>query len=144
MSNEKRIMGRCFCGAVEISVAGSPAAMGYCHCASCRHWSASPINAFTLWAPDAVKVTRGAELVASYKKTDNSERCWCKACGGHLFTRHPAWQLIDVYAAIIPDFQFSPMVHVNYAEAVLHIHDGLVKQSDLPPEMGGSGRLLAE
>lgn len=144
MSNEKRVTGRCFCGAVEFTVAGSPAAMGYCHCASCRHWSASPVNAFTLWAPDAVKVTRGAELVASYKKTANSERCWCKTCGGHLFTRHPAWQLTDVYAATIPDFAFSPMLHVNYAETVLHMHDGLGKQHDLPPEMGGSGKLLPE
>ena len=31
---------RCFCGEVEIEVTGEPAAMGYCHCASCRQWSA--------------------------------------------------------------------------------------------------------
>jgi hypothetical protein len=36
------------------------------------------------------------------------------------------------------------MVHVNYAETILHIHDGLAKQSDLPPGMGGSSELLTE
>ena len=31
--------GTCFCGAIEVTVNGAPAAMGYCHCDSCRHWS---------------------------------------------------------------------------------------------------------
>ena len=49
--------GSCFCGAVRLIVTGEPVAMGYCHCESCRSWSAAPINAFTLWKPDAVVVT---------------------------------------------------------------------------------------
>ena len=51
--------GACFCGAVELEVTGEPAAMGYCHCSSCRSWSAGPVNAFTLWKPENVKVTKG-------------------------------------------------------------------------------------
>ena len=50
----------CFCGAVEFTVTGDPVAMGYCHCSSCRHWSAGPVNAFSLWQPSAIKVTKGA------------------------------------------------------------------------------------
>ena len=46
--------GECFCGAVQIEVSGEPEAMGYCHCRSCRSWSAGPVNAFTLWKPNAV------------------------------------------------------------------------------------------
>jgi hypothetical protein len=135
---------RCFCGAVEVKVTGKPAAMGYCHCDSCRKWSAGPVNAFTLWSPRSVAVTRGADQVASFQKTERSVRKWCKACGGHLFTEHPAWGLVDVYAATIPDLPFEPMLHVNYAETVLHLHDGLPKQRDFPAEMGGSGQLLPE
>src|SRR6266853_1778081 len=62
MSNGKAYKGSCFCGAVQFTVSGEPAAMGYCHCESCRSWSAGPVNAFTLWKPDAVKFTRGADL----------------------------------------------------------------------------------
>ena len=51
--------GRCFCGAVEIEVEGAPEGMGYCHCQSCRSWSGGPVNAFSLWKPEAVKVTKG-------------------------------------------------------------------------------------
>jgi hypothetical protein len=144
MPTENQYAGRCFCGAVELRVTGKPAAMGYCHCTSCRQWSAAPVNAFTLWPPSAVTITRGAEQVGSYQKTENSIRKWCKACGGHLLTEHPRFQLTDVYAAVIPDLPFSPMLHVNYSETVLRLHDGLPKQNDFPKELGGSGTAVAE
>jgi hypothetical protein len=136
--------GKCFCGAVEIRVSGEPVAMGYCHCASCRSWSAGPVNAFTLWKPEAVKVTKGEDQVAGYHKTDKSHRKWCKRCGGHLYTEHPGWGVTDVYAATIPDVPFKPGIHVNYQESVLRIRDGLPKMKDMPKEMGGSGVALPE
>ena len=136
--------GRCFCGAVELEVSGDPVAMGYCHCSSCREWSAGPVNAFTLWPTAAVHITRGADRIGSYHKTEKSIRQWCTACGGHLMTEHPHWSLTDVYAAILPDVRFMPVVHVNYAETVLPMRDGLPKQRDFPAEMGGSGQLMAE
>lgn len=140
--SDKKYQGTCFCGAVELEVVGAPAAMGFCHCDSCRRWSAGPVNAFTLWKTDTVKVTRGAHLLGSYNKTERSKRTWCTSCGGHLFTEHPHWDLIDVYAAVLRDFSFEPGVHVNYVESVLAIDDALPKQHDLPKEMGGSGVLL--
>jgi hypothetical protein len=144
MSNETEYKGRCFCGAVELRVTGAPAAMGYCHCTSCREWSAGPVNAFTLWAPSAVKVTRGADQLGSFAMTDRSTRRWCKACGGHVLTEHPLWKVTDVYAAVIPEFPFKAQLHVNYGETVLRVHDGLPKQKDMPAEMGGSGTILPE
>ena len=142
--SETSYQGSCFCGAVKLTVTGAPAAMGYCHCESCRHWSAGPVNAFTLWPPAAVKVTDGEDKLGSYAKTDNSHRKWCTQCGGHIFTDHPGMGLIDVYAAVIPDLPFKPGVHVFYEETVLRIHDNVVKQKDVPAEMGGSGVELSE
>jgi hypothetical protein len=118
--------------------------MGYCHCESCRHWSAGPVNGFTLWPPEAVKVTKGANKVGSYNKTPNSFRKWCTVCGGHLLTEHPGMNLTDVYAAIIPDLPYQPGVHVHYQESVLRITDGLPKLRDVPKELGGSGESVAE
>jgi hypothetical protein len=144
MGSENTYQGSCFCGAVQFTVSGESEAMGYCHCESCRHWSAGPVNAFSLWKPDAVRVTKGADNIGTYHKTPNSYRKWCKTCGGHLFTEHPGMDLIDVYAAVIPDFPYQPSVHVNYQETVLHMKDGLPKLKDLPAEMGGSGASMAE
>jgi len=136
--------GRCFCGAVELVVSGEPVAMGFCHCSSCRQWSASPMNAFTLWKPEAVEVTRGKNHLAAFNKTANSTRMWCTRCGGHLMTDHPSFGLVDVYAATIPELPFRPGVHVNYGEAVVKLKDGLPNQKDFPAEMGGSGTLIPE
>lgn len=136
--------GACFCGAVEIEVTGTPAAMGYCHCEDCRSWSAGPVNAFSLWAPDAVKVTKGADKLATYNKTERSDRQFCTDCGGHVMSGHPGMGLTDVYAATIPTLDFQPGVHVFYGEKVLSIKDGLPKFKNVPAEMGGSGETLPE
>ena len=136
--------GHCFCGAVQFEVSGAPVAMGYCHCESCRQWSAGPVNAFTLWQPESLRVTHGAGNVGTYNKTPKSYRKWCTKCGGHLFTDHPHWKLVDVYAAVLPTLAFEPGVHVNYQETVLRMHDGKPKFKDVPAEMGGSGQNLPE
>jgi hypothetical protein len=134
--------GECFCGAVKVEVLGEPEGMG--HCRSCRSWSGGPVNAFTLWKPDAVRVTTGAEHVGMYQKTPVSQRQYCKKCGGHLMTNHPPLGLVDVFAATLPALKFKPSVHVNYAESVLSMRDGLPKFRDFPTEFGGSGEQIAE
>lgn len=102
------------------------------------------MNAFTLWSPDAVQVTKGAEYVATYHKTELSHRQYCRVCGGHLMNRHPSLNMVDVFAATIPGLAFVPQVHVNYAETVLPIRDGLPKLKDFPAEFGGSGETVPE
>ena len=144
MDQENSYHASCFCGAVDFTVTGKPVVMGYCHCDSCRHWSAAPVNAFTLWSREAVRVNRGAEHIGTYHKTERSDRKWCKACGGHLFTEHPDLGLTDVYAAVTPKLPFVAGVHVHYQETVLRMKDGLPKLRDLPTEMGGSGVALPE
>ena len=83
MSDTNVHTGKCFCGAVELTVTGEPVAMGYCHCNSCREWSASPVNAFTLWSPEAVQITKGVDNIGSYQKTPKSIRKWCSTLPAH-------------------------------------------------------------
>ena len=109
-------IGKCFCGAVALEVTGAPEAMGYCHCSSCRSWSGGPVNAFSLWKPENVRVTSGAEHVATFQKTALSQRQYCTKCGGHLMTNHPPLGLMDVFAATLPTMTFTPGVHVRSEE----------------------------
>jgi hypothetical protein len=118
--------------------------MGYCHCRSCRSWSGGPVNAFSLWKPDSVKVVAGADSVAVYSKNPMSERQFCAKCGGHLLTNHPTLGLVDVFAATLPTLEFQPGVHVNYGETVLPMRDGLPKFKDFPTDFGGSGEMIPD
>ena len=102
------------------------------------------MNAFTLWKPDTVRITTGAENLGTYQKTPVSQRQYCIKCGGHLMTNHPPLGLVDVFAATLPTLKFSPGVHVNYSETVLPIRDGLPKFKDFPAPFGGSGETIAE
>ena len=136
--------GECFCGAVKIEVAGEPEGMGYCHCRSCRSWSGGPVNAFTLWKPENVKITAGKEHVATYNKTPISDRKYCAECGGHLMTAHPTLGVVDVFSATLPALAFKPGLHINYAETVLPMKDGLPKFKDFPAAFGGSDEKLPD
>ena len=136
--------GACFCGSVTLTVTGEAVAQGYCHCNSCRSWSASPVNAFALWKPESVTVTQGAELIGTYNKTPISFRKFCTKCGGHLMTDHPTFGLVDVFAATIPSFPHTPHLHVYYSEKVLRIADGLPKFADFPEAFGGSGTTMED
>lgn len=136
--------GECFCGTVKIEAAGAPEGMGYCHCRSCRSWSGGPVNAFTLWKPENVRVTEGGESLATFQGSPLSRRQYCAKCGGHLMTDHPTLGLVDVFSATLPTVEFQPGVHINYAETVLPMKDGLLKLKDFPAEFGGSGEQVAE
>jgi hypothetical protein len=59
-------------------------------------------------------------------------------------TNHPPLGLTDVFAATLPTLTFIPVVHVNYAETVLPMRDGLPKLRDFPAGLGGSGEMIAE
>jgi hypothetical protein len=137
-------VGACFCGAVEVTVEGEPLGMGYCHCRSCRSWSGGPVNAFSLWPPAAVTITRGADKVMTYNKTEVSHRKSCTVCGGHLMSDHPTLGVVDVFAATIPTLDHQPGLHVNYQETVLPMRDGLPTFKDFPTDFGGSGETMPE
>jgi hypothetical protein len=102
------------------------------------------VNAFTMWQPGSVTVTRGADNIGTYSKTPVSFRKWCKSCGGHLFSEHPPLKLTDVPAAMLPALRFQPGVHVNYQETVQRMRDGLPKLRDFPKQLGGSGQAVPE
>ena len=117
---------------------GSPEGAGYCHCAACRSWSAGPVNAFTLWKPEAVKVTQGEDQIGEYNRNERSHRV-VQGLRRPSATRHPQWAGRRLRGDD-PRVSVEPGVHVNYESTVLPMKDGLPKLKDFPAEMGGSAR----
>lgn len=93
---------------------------------------------------EAVNVTKGEELLGRFQSSDISERGYCTKCGGHIIVEHPTLGLMDVRIGALRNFPFKPKVHLNYAETILPMKDGLPKLRDFPAEIGGSGETLPE
>jgi len=118
--------------------------MGYCHCSFCRSGSGDPFNAFSLWKREAFRIKTGEQHLATSRKTAISQLKRCASCGDHLMTDYPTFGLVDVFVATLPTLAFSPSIHINCAEMVLPVRDGLPKLKDFPAELGGSGEMIAD
>jgi hypothetical protein len=57
---------------------------------------------------------------------------------------HPTLGLVSVRVGILPTLAFKPTVHLNYAETILPMRDGLPKLKDFPAAIGGSSETLPE
>jgi hypothetical protein len=136
--------GSCFCGAVAIEASGEPLEAGYCHCNSCRLHSGAPLVAFTLWKSECVVIVQGKEILGGFAKTEMIYRRFCMRCAGTVMTEHAGMGCTDIPAAVLSTLRFVPTVHLNYAEAVLPVRDGLLKLNDFPSHAGGSGCIVAE
>jgi hypothetical protein len=86
----------------------------------------------------------GAEFFGKFKSSDISDRRYCTKCGSHISVDHPTLGLIDVRIGALRNFPFNPKAHLNYAETVLPMKDGLPKLKDFPADIGGSGETLPE
>src|SRR3954453_8356908 len=110
--------GGCYCGAVEVQATGEPVDMGYCHCNECRRYCTAPVSIFTLWKPEAVKISKGAQYLGKFHGSELSDRRYCTKCGGHVMIDHPTLGLADIRVAL-SGLAFKPTVHLNYEERVL-------------------------
>ena len=79
-----------------------------------------------------------------FKSSYISDRRYCTKCGSHISVDHPTLGLIDVRIGALRNFPFKPKGHLNYAETILPVKDGLPKLRDFPAEIGGSGEILPE
>ncbi|NNF80597.1 MAG: GFA family protein [Rhizobiales bacterium] len=143
-AEDTKYQGACYCGAVEVSVAGDPAASAICHCHSCRKWHAAPLNAWSIW-PSAQVTISGGETITS--ATDEaSGRVSCAACGGCVANHKPKAGMTVVYPMTLlgSGLTFVPAFHIYYAERVMDLADGLPKFADMPEGFRGSGEMLDE
>ena len=71
------------------------------------------MNAFSLWKPGAVRITAGVEHVATFQKTELSQRRYCAKCRGHLMTNHPQIGPRRGLRVDHSDTKIAPGIHIN-------------------------------
>ena len=86
------------------------------------------------WKPEAVRITAGAQHVATFEKTPMSQRKTARSAAV-ISIQSSDDGPVDVFAATFPTLPFTPG-YVNYAETVLPIWDGLPKLKEFPAELG--------
>ena len=140
------ILGKCYCGAVEVEISERPQTQVYCHCQSCRSWTGQQFLTGAVFSSDAVRFVGGEGNVRRFKITETRpvERLSCAQCGASIGTCVPALNFYDICVGILQDFEFTPSIHTNYQDRVVSMPDGLPKFRDLPESAGGTGEMMEE
>lgn len=82
---DRRVEGRCRCGAVRYEVADEFVYAANCHCSACRAATGSAFKAFAGIEREKLTITEGLDALAIFgEDTANDTRCG--ACGSFLFS----------------------------------------------------------
>ena len=114
MSN---ITGGCHCGAIRYQIKGDLIVHALCHCSDCRRHAGAPVVGWTMYAEDAVELTKGQPKV--YESSEHGRRHFCADCGTGLFyiNANILPGIIDIQSATYDDPNAVPaMVHIQTAE----------------------------
>jgi hypothetical protein len=107
--------GRCLCGQVHFVAEGDPKWVVYCHCASCRRHTASPVACFVNYPLARVRFT-GTRT--QYESSPGVTRSHCATCGtpiAYETAKRPGE--IDLYQnAFDEPERFEPQAHVHFED----------------------------
>jgi hypothetical protein len=83
------LTGGCLCGGVRFEVSEPLLGATYCHCTRCQRRTGTGFSISARTAPGSFKITRGEELVRSWRPAEGWAKGFCGECGGHLFSADP-------------------------------------------------------
>lgn len=109
--------GHCLCGQLRFEAEGEPQWVAYCHCASCRRHTASPVACFVNFKSSSVKFNGDRTL---YESSAGITRSHCAICGtpvAYETLQRPAE--IDLYLnAFDHPESFTPQGHSFFEEHI--------------------------
>lgn len=124
--------GQCFCGTLRFEATGTPKWVAHCHCSMCRRAHAAGYVTWVGYPAAAMRLTRGADNIATYKSSPPAERQFCRTCGSQLFFRHEAYaDEVHIPLALFDgDVGMAPKAHIFYSDRVgwMPVHDDLRKK----------------
>lgn len=84
------LTGRCLCGGVRFELSEPPEGAAYCHCTRCQRRTGTASSASAQVDGRALRIVQGENLVKGWRHPDGGwEKCFCRECGAHLFSRDP-------------------------------------------------------
>ncbi|MGQ8363835.1 GFA family protein [Glaciecola sp. 1036] len=131
------ISGSCVCGKVEFTVKDKFLYAGYCHCSLCRKSSGASGTAIGGLVKQDFSVTKGLENIKSFKRSEQTESCFCDNCGSTLYGEKPETGLVHVrYGALDASPSLLPQAHMHVASKAdwYEITDNLPQFSEFPKQ----------
>lgn len=132
------LTGRCLCGGVRFEVSELPVSAGYCHCTRCQRRTGTAASLSANLAPGSLRVLAGEELIRCWQPPEGWAKCFCSACGGALWSRHP--EDPDRVSIRMGVFDSDPGVRPSYRQYVAYAapwepipDDGLPRFPDRRP-----------
>ena len=109
--------GHCLCGQLSFEVDGEPQWVSYCHCASCRRHTGSPVSCFVNFKSSEVRFSGERTLYAS---SPGVTRSHCAICGTPIsYETHKRADEIDLYLNAFENPEvFKPQGHVFFEEHI--------------------------
>jgi hypothetical protein len=84
------LTGGCLCGAIRFELDSPPQSAGYCHCTRCQRRTGTAASAQARIDGRTLRLLRGEDALRCWRPSDSGfEKCFCRECGSHLFSRDP-------------------------------------------------------
>jgi len=91
VSASASLSGGCLCGAIRFELTAPPHNAGYCHCTRCQRRTGAAASPQARIDGRTLRLLQGEAQLRSWRHPDGGfEKCFCSACGAHLFSRNPA------------------------------------------------------
>lgn len=105
--------GSCLCGGVAFEVTEPFVRVSQCHCTTCKRISGG-VGTVTGRVPtDAVRITRGRDLIRSYQPAEGTAKSFCGVCGANLFgSGWPDSEFTGVRLTALDGFDGKPEMHI--------------------------------
>jgi hypothetical protein len=82
--------GGCLCGGVRFELTEPAQEAGYCHCTRCQKRTGGGSSYQARIDGRTFRLLQGEELVGAWLPPGGGfEKCFCRECGAHLFSRNP-------------------------------------------------------
>src|SRR5579872_2056905 len=111
-STSRSLTGRCFCGAVEYTVADEFRYALNCHCSQCRRTTGSAFKPFAGIERSKLRLTRGSDDLLIVGE-ENANDTHCGRCGSLLFSLVREGAFVHVtLGTLVDDPAIRPSAHI--------------------------------
>jgi len=106
------LAGKCFCGAVQYTVADAFLYAMNCHCSNCRRTTGSAFKPFAGIERDKLAITHGRDSLLIYGE-ETGHDAHCKVCGSFLYSLVREARFVHVGMGTLVDAPtIRPTVHI--------------------------------